>query len=71
MRARFSKDMMTALMTNKRSAAREWLLKLNEVGLEVQGEPRPGRVNVRFRLSESDRWSYRTYARRDLVMVNA
>jgi hypothetical protein len=71
MRVRFSDKMMADLLTNKRGGAREWLLALNTVGMEVQGEPRPGRINVRFRLSDSAPWSYRTYARRDLIAVNA
>lgn len=71
MRVRFSDKMMADLLTHKRGAARTWLLALNTVGMEVQGEPRPGRVNVRFRLSDSAPWSYRTYAAADLVAVSA
>jgi hypothetical protein len=71
MRVRFNDKMMADLLTHKRGDARTWLLALNTVGMQVQGEPRPGRINVRFRLSDSAPWSYRTYARRDLVEVTA
>ena len=70
MRVRFSDKMMADLLTNKRGEAREWLIRLNAGGMTFQCEPRQGRVNVTFPGPDGVP-VFRTYARRDLVMVPA
>jgi hypothetical protein len=70
MRARFNDRMMRDLSATKTAAARAWLIDLSERGMEVQGSPRPGRINVRFKATaDTPAWSYRTYAATDLVIA--
>jgi hypothetical protein len=73
MRVKFTDEMLATLMRQQKagSAAQEWLTRLQAAGMETQDEVRPGRINVRFRLAVTDAWSYRTYAKRDLVEVEA
>lgn len=70
---RFGESMMTRLLRQQRGnhGARLQLLRQNEIGMEVQGQPSRGRVNVRYRIHSSEDWSYRTFAARDLVRVTA
>lgn len=67
-RVTFTENMLGVLLSQQTmQAGRRWLTRLAANGMQVQDEPRPGRVNVRFRVSESEPWSYRTYSASDLV----
>jgi len=68
MRVRFNAKMRRDLIRQQGGKSR-YLDALDAVGMEAQNEPRPGRLNVRFRLREDDPWSYRTYSWRDLEVI--
>lgn len=68
---RFNEKMITDLLAQQRNDhnGRRYLLALNERGFEVQNEPKPGRVNVRYRQAGCGPWQYRTFSARDLETI--
>lgn len=73
MRVQFSAAFFTELTTRPGCTAQRVaaLTAMQARGFEVQGSPRPGRVNVRIPHADGPGFSYRTYAERDLAAVAA
>lgn len=67
---RFSSQFFSDLITRAMRSRSRHIGDLDQIqmsGMTVQGEPRPGRINVTFNLRGMQ--MYRTYAARDLAVI--